>query len=168
MTLAIEDLRFAVTDVRQRHQNLVDLIQSGARQALGMLQLYIALAVASLSGSAVILLSNANTLPRPLGFGLGGFSVTIVAGAICTLVAMWPNRIRLAGRDPDFWQWADRDDITPDHVLRTYLAIMAENLEINRKLNRRMGAAMLSAKCAGVAAPLIGSACGATALLVGF
>ena len=167
MTLAIEDLRFAVTDVRQRHQNLFDLIQSGARQALGVLQLYIALAVASLSGSAVILLSPANALPRPIGIGLSGFAAAIVAGAICALIVMWPGKIRLAGRDPEFWQWADRSDVTPEHAFRAYLAAVAENLEINRKLNDRMAVAMLSAKCAGAGAPLIGAACGLLSLLAG-
>ncbi len=168
MPLSPEDMRFAMNDARERHKGIVDLIYAGDRQALGVLQLYIALAVASLSGAAVILLSTANTLPRPLGFGLGGFAVMIAIGAVCALITMWPSRLRLSGRDPDFWEWASHPEVTPEQSFRAYLASTEENLAINRATNDRMARAMLSAKCAGAAAPIIGAACGTIALLLRF
>jgi hypothetical protein len=166
MTLGIDDLRFGVDDARRKHQAVVDQIAAGDRQALGFLQLYIALAVASLSGAAVILLSATNALPRPLGFGLASFGLTVALGAVCTLVVMWPSKIRLAGRDPNFWQWAARDDVTPDQAFRACLEQVAEDIGINRETNDRMGRAMLAAKCLGAAAPLLGTASGLIALLM--
>lgn len=166
MKLATDDMRFAVDDARRKHQAVVDQIATGDRQALGFLQLYIALAVASLSGSAVILLSKANTLPRPLGFGLAAFGLAVALGAICALIVMWPSNIRLAGREPEFWQWAACDDATAEQAYQACLEQIAEDLGVNRKINDRMGKAMLRAKYLGAAAPILGAASGFAALLL--
>ncbi len=90
MALSSEDMRFAILDARERHKAQVDLMHANDRQALGILQLYVALAGASLSGAAVILLAGTNSLPRPVGFGLAGFSITIILGTVLALLTMWP------------------------------------------------------------------------------
>jgi hypothetical protein len=91
---------------------------------------------------------------------------TIALGALATLIVLWPSNIRLAGREPDFWQWAEQHEVSADQALQAYLAQVAEDIAINRRANARMGRAMLLAKCLGAAAPQIGAASGMAAVLL--
>lgn len=165
MSLDAENLRFAVDDARKRHQGALDLIHASDRQAMAMLQVYIALAVASLSGSAVILLSASIGLPKPIGFGLAGFGATTVIAALFALAVMWPTEVLLPGRRVDFWQWADRPDVSIEHALRTYLAEAAEKERHNSMVNDQMAKAMLCAKILGAASPVVGYVVGSVALI---
>lgn len=165
MALSSEDMRLAILDARERHKAQVDLMHANDRQALGILQLYVALAGASLSGAAVILLAGTNSLPRPVGFGLAGFSTTIVVGTVLTLLTMWPVDYRLPGRDPEFWRRADDADVTVEHAFRCCLDDTAESIAINRRVTAVIGRKMLASKFCGAAAPLIGLAAGLVALL---
>lgn len=164
--LTTEDRRFAVDDARRKHQAIVDLIAAGDRQAIGFLQLYIALAVAALSSGAAALLSQAVAVPRPISVGLIGFGLTIALAALATLVVLWPSNIRLAGREPEFWEWAEQNQVSMDQTLRAYLVQIGEDIAINRRTNARMGRAMLLAKCLGAMAPVIGAISGEAAILL--
>jgi hypothetical protein len=54
MVLAPEEMRFALDDARRQHTAVVDPLAANDRQALGFLQLYVALAGGALSGGAAI------------------------------------------------------------------------------------------------------------------
>ena len=158
--LTSEELRFAVTDVRERHKNLAALLDSGLKQALSILQLYIALAGTSLSGAAVLLLSKEKTYPVAVGAGLATFGLLIAIGAVAALAVLWPAEIRLAGHEPAFWRWADRPDVKADDAMRSYFDYVEDSIAINRKVNAHMGKAMLCAKICGATAPLAGLVAG--------
>lgn len=156
MPLSPEDMRFALNDARERHKATIDLITGIDRQALSFLQLYVTLSGAALSGAGVILLASAPAYPRALGIGLLAFAMPIVAGAVLSMITIWPGDINLPGRDPDFWQWANGDLVTTEHAYRQYLDNLAVKARQNMKLNARLSNLMLAAKMAGVAAPIIG------------
>ncbi len=154
-----EELRFALDDARRRHSAVVDLIAANDRQALGFLQLYVALAGGALSGATAIIFSVSTTLPRALGMGLLGFAASLVLGAVLCMAAVWPSDINLPGRKPDFWIWAN--GVSAEEAYFAYL----KNLEVkerqNSKLNARLSKLMLGAKLLGVAAPIVGAIVGA-------
>ncbi|WP_027523332.1 hypothetical protein [Bradyrhizobium sp. Ec3.3] len=156
MALTTDDMRFALNDARERHKATVDLITGMDRQALSFLQLYVTLAGAALSGAGVILLSTAAAYPRALGAGLLAFAAPLVIGAIVCIITIWPANISPPGRDPDFWQWADREDVTAEMAYRAYLANLAVKVKQNELLNIRVSNWMLAAKIAGIAAPVLG------------
>ncbi|MBR0752513.1 hypothetical protein JQ604_09970 [Bradyrhizobium jicamae] len=157
MPLSVEDLRFAVNDARERHKATVDLIGRIDQQALSLLQLYVTLAGAALSGAGVILLSAQSGYPRALGFGLIGFAAPLVFGAVLCVATIWPAAVNLPGRDPDFWLWATHDGVQAQDVYRSYLEALAPKAKQNVELNLRMSRLMLVAKIAGIAAPLLGA-----------
>jgi hypothetical protein len=156
MALSLDDMRFALNDARERHKATIDLIIGIDRQALSFLQLYVTLAGAALSGAGVILLSTTSNYPRALGVGLLAFAAPLLIGAILCIITIWPAKISPPGRDPDFWQWADREDISTDVAYRAYLTNLTVKAKQNDLLNVRLSNWMLAAKTAGIAAPLLG------------
>lgn len=156
MPLTPEDMRFAINDARERHKATVDLIAGIDRQALSFLQLYVTLSGAAISGAGFILLSNAPNYPRALGIGLLGFALPLVIGAVLSIITIWPRDINVQGRDPDFWQWANSEQVTSDQVYRAYLDNLAIKASQNAKLNTQQSRLMLWAKVAGVVAPIVG------------
>jgi hypothetical protein len=162
MTLATEDLRFALDDARRRHSAVVDLLAANDRQALGFLQLYVALAGGALSGGAAIVLSTTNTLPKALGYGLLGFAAPVILGAMFCMAAVWPSKISLPGRKPDFWVWAN--EVTAETAYLAYLENLAVKEAQNTRLNFRLSRLMTCAKALGVAAPIIALIAGAASL----
>jgi hypothetical protein len=162
MTLATEDLRFALDDARRRHSAVVDLLAANDRQALGFLQLYVALAGGALSGAAAIVLSPANSFPKALGYGLFGFAGPLIFGAMFCMAAVWPSNINLPGRKPDFWIWAN--EVSAEQAFLEYLNNLTAKEAQNSSLNFRLSRLMTYAKMLGVAAPIVGLAVGAAAL----
>lgn len=165
MALAPEDMRFALDDARRRHTAVVDLIAANDRQALGFLQLYVALAGGALSGGAAIALSSANTFPKALGYGLFGFAVPLILGAMFCMASIWPSDISLPGRKPDFWMWAN--EVTGETAYLAYLENLAVKEAQNTRLNMRLSRLMLIAKAMGVAAPVVALIAGAVSLRFG-
>lgn len=166
MAMAPEDLRFALDDARRRHAAVVDLLAANDRQALGFLQLYVALAGGALSGGAAIVLSATTSLPRPLGFGLFGFALPVVIGAVFCMAAVWPSDINLPGRKPDFWKWANK--VPAEEAYMAYLDNLSVKEAQNSRLNMRLSQLMTWAKGLGVAAPIIALMAGAAALRLGW
>lgn len=156
MSLSAEDLRFAADDARRYLQSQVDLMHANDRQAIALLQLFVALAVATLSGSAAILLGTGPALPRPLGFGLGMFGTQIALAAVCCFVVLWPADWRLPGREPEFWDWAEDHQRRPEDLLRTYLRGVKTSAALNAAVTRRVSRFMLAGKFLGSTAPLVG------------
>lgn len=152
-----EEMRFAIADARERHKGTVELIANIDRQALSLLQLYVTLAGAALSAAGVILLGTASSAyPKALGIGMLGFAVPLVLGAVLCIATIWPADLNLPGRDPDFWIWADEHSTTAEASYRVYLQNLAVKAKKNAELNGRMSNLMLTAKIAGVAAPVLG------------
>lgn len=163
MSLSAEDLRFAINDARERQRATVDLIGKIDQQALSLLQLYVTLAGAALTGAGAVLLSAQPTYPPALGIGLIAFSVPIIVGAVFCVVTIWPGRVSLPGRDPDFWLWANGDSVGAEIAYVAYLKQLEPKNQINIALNKRVSNWMLAAKISGIAAPLIGFLVGAIA-----
>lgn len=164
MQLSPEDMRFAMNDARERHKALVDLIGRIDQQALSMLQLYVTLAGAALTGAGVIFLSPQQpTYPHAVGVGLTTFSVLLIVGTAFCVAAIWTASVNLPGRDAEFWLWAAEDGVTAEMVYSRYLSNLAERGSLNRALNVRMSNLMSAAKIAGMAAPLVGFFVGAIA-----
>lgn len=99
-----------------------------------------------------------------MGYALIVATLVAVAGAALCLRALKPADISLPGRDPEFWQWASRDDVTAEHALATYLANLADKNELNRAVNLRNSAALLGAKRCAVALPLAALIAGLAAI----
>jgi hypothetical protein len=152
MTLAIDDLRFAVDDARKRHTAVADLINVIDRQALGLMQLYLTLASASISAAAAISLSSAHHA-KLLVIVLIALALPLTCGAILCLISMWPARINLAGRDPDFWLWAMQPGVTTESVYQSYLENLAAKKDMNDRLNKTMARWLDRAKRAGAISP---------------
>jgi hypothetical protein len=168
MALSVEDLRFAVDDARRRHAALVDLIHALDRQALGFLQLYIALSGGALSGMVAILFTaNSAGFPHMLGYFLYGFAMFTVIGAIHCVIAMWPAKINMPGHLPEFWIWADRDDVGAERAYRAYLNDLVCPALRNEKVNASMAWHLTRAKINGVIAPLAGIAIGLLSYIAG-
>lgn len=162
MPLAPEDMRFALDDARRRHAAVVELLAANDRQALGFLQLYVALAGGALSGAAAIVLSTTNTLPKALGYGLFGFAMPLILGTVFCMASIWPSNISLPGRKPDFWIWAN--EVTAEDAYLAYLKNLAIKEAENSCLNMRLSRLMLWAKALGVAAPIVALITGAASL----
>ena len=123
-----DDIRFAVADARQRHAALVDLIHNGDRMALGLMQLFVAISSAAISGAAAIHFGiGSGPTPTPAGapawmmwvlLSLGG---PLAIGAALCLAALWPSQINLPGQQVNFWQWSMRPDITSAKAFETLL-----------------------------------------------
>lgn len=159
MPLAPDDLKFAIDDARRRHSAVVEIIAGTDRQALGMLQLYVALAGGALSGGAAIVFSATSSFPKILGYGLFGFAGPLILGAMFCMAALWPTTINLPGRKPDFWLWAN--EVTAEEAYFAYLKNLEIKEEQNTRLNYRLSRLMLCAKGLGVAAPVFGLIVGA-------
>lgn len=153
MPMEPEDMRFAMNDVRERHKAVVTLLADNDKQALSFLQVYVALAGAAISGGAAIVLPKSTEIPLQLGYGLLGFGVTLVIGAILCLAAVWPSDVNLPGRKADFWLWAMESD--PNLVFQRYLENLQQKEIQNSKLNARCAKLMMAAKCLGVLSPII-------------
>lgn len=162
MALAPEDMRFALDDARRRHTAVVDLLAANDRQALGFLQLYVALAGGALSGGAAIALATASTFPKALGYGLFGFAVPLILGAMFCMASIWPSNINLPGRKPDFWVWAN--EVTAQEAYLAYLQNLSVKEAQNTRLNVKLSRLMLVAKAFGVAAPVVAIIAGAASL----
>jgi len=157
--LNTEELRYACDTAQKRHTALVDLIYNNDRMAMGLLQLYITLASASISGAAAIWFKLGNTgAPLYLTFVLLGIGLPCLFGAGHCFAAVWPTSINLPGTQPSLWQWADKatEEKSGDQALRTYLQRLEDGHTRNEAANKRADDLMKIAKGSGLAAPLLG------------
>lgn len=151
-----DELRYACDNAQRRHAALVDLILSNDRMALGLMQLFIAIASASISGAAAIYFGLAGTpAPRWLAFVLLSLGIPAAVGGALCFVAMWPSAINLPGQDPAFWQWAMRLDVTSETAFGNLLDRLAAGHARNEAFNRRAARCMRAAKWCGVAGPAL-------------
>lgn len=148
--LALEDLRFACDDARKLLDATVRLIGDQDRQAMGFMQLYVALSAGAWSGGAAILWSG--TFPKPVGAALIAFALVLSFGALACLRATWASDLALPGREPDFWTWAERADVSAELSYRNYLAAAAKMINDNRDLNITLSNWLRIAKICGVIA----------------
>jgi hypothetical protein len=153
--LESSDIEFACNDARLRNAAIVDLIHQGDRQGLALLQVYIVVAIATISAAAAIF-STTTQAPRIMGFILFSIAVPLVAGAFCCLVSMWTADIHLPGRSAEFWQWAMRPEVETKAVYEAYLSRLLEGQRTNTALNLKMAKWLDYAKRCGVLAPFVG------------
>jgi hypothetical protein len=150
-----DDIRFAIDDARRRHAALVDLINNSDRMALGLMQLYVALASAAISGTAAIYFGFGMTgSPGWLAWVLLSLGVPLAIGAALCLAALWPSNINLPGQQMNFWQWAAHPDVAAENAFNTLLSHIAEGHTRNEKINRRVSRLMYAAKICGALGPL--------------
>ncbi|MGJ5203626.1 hypothetical protein [Bradyrhizobium sp. HKCCYLR20261] len=155
MALDLDALKFAVDDARRRHAAVVELIMVSDRQAMGLLQLYVALAGAAGSAAATILYSASATFPPFVGWALVGFACPLAIGSFFCLKVMIGADIGLPGRKPDFWLWAHEEGVTSEEVYVTYLKELGPKEKQNTNLNYRLGNWLQWAKYCAAAAPLL-------------
>jgi hypothetical protein len=153
--LDTSDVQFACNDARIRNAAIVDLIHQGDRNALGLLQFYIAVASAAISAAAAIFFTAA-AVPKIFGLTLIGIAVPLLAGAYCCFVSMWSANIHLPGRSAEFWQWAMKPEVETKAVYEAYLSRLLQGQATNTALNTRMAKWLDYAKRCGVLAPFIG------------
>jgi hypothetical protein len=159
MALNSEELRYACDVAQKRHSALVDLVYNNDRMALGLMQLYIAIASAAISGAAAIWFGIGSiSPPRFLCFVLLALGIPCLLGAMFCFAAMWPSKINLPGAEPDLWRWADKGDSETDGVstLRLYLSRLDEGHQRNDEINKRADQWTRLAKWSGVLAPPLG------------
>jgi hypothetical protein len=156
MPLTSEDLRFACDDARKRQTAVVELIVANDRQAMALLQIYLAIASGALSAAAAVYY-NTSTLHVPKVFFavLVGISLPMIVGIFCCILGMWPTSIRLPGREASFWVWAVEHETSPEAAYRSYLDSLAKTQAENKNLNARASAWVERAKRCGAVAPFI-------------
>lgn len=156
--LSSEELRFACEIAQKRHAALVGLIAENDRAAMGLMQLYITIASATISGAAAIWLKIGTAgAPLYLTVVLLAIGLPSLFGAAHCFAAIWPSTLNLPGTQPDLWLWADEEDGRGDTALRTYLQRIKEGHERNEEINDRAAAYMKIAKWSGIFAPLLGA-----------
>jgi hypothetical protein len=152
-----EELRYACDAAQKRHSALVNLIFDNDKSAMGLMQLYITIASATISGAAVIWFKIGNSgAPAYLTFVLMAIGIPCLFGAANCFAALWPSNINLPGTQPDLWLWADKEEKSGDDALRIYLKRLEEGHARNEKVNDRADAFMKIAKWSGIMAPLLG------------
>lgn len=158
MALNSEEMRYACDVAQKRHSALVDLVYNNDRMALGLMQLYIAIASAAISGAAAIWFGIGSVSPpRFLCFVLLGLGLPCLLGAMFCFAAMWPSPINLPGTQPDLWMWTDESENSDWHAaLRIYLSRLQEGHQRNEAFNSRASRYMRKAKWSGVLAPPLG------------
>jgi len=155
--LTSEELRYACDVAQKRHTALVDLIYNNDRMAMGLMQLYITLSTATISGAAVIWFKIGSVgAPANLTFVLVAIGFPCLMGAAHCFAAVWPSNINLPGTQPDLWIWADAAEKRGDAALRAYLSRLNEGHARNEAINDRVDDLMKKAKWCGVLAPVLG------------
>jgi hypothetical protein len=158
------DMRFAIDDARVRQKAVIDLINGSSDQALRLLGFYITLGLAATSG-AIAGISATTSIPIAVAIALLSVLVPLVIGSYFCFQTIRPTSIALPGRDPEFWLWAHRSDVTRDVVFKAYLDNLNERMAANRRLNDNTSKALTRAKICGAVAPLVALLSGsATAL----
>lgn len=155
--LTSEELRYACDVAQKRHLALVNLIFDNDKSAMGLMQLYITIASATISGAAVIWFKiGASGAPAYLAFVLIAIGIPCLFGAGNCFAAIWPSKLNLPGTQPDLWLWADTEEKRGDDALRIYLKRLAEGHARNETINDRAAAYMKMAKWSGIMAPIFG------------
>jgi hypothetical protein len=158
-------MRFAIEDARVRHKAVIDLINASSDQAIRFLSLYVTLGLAAGSG-AIALFARSTSIPTPVAFGLLCALAPLLAGCLFCFQTIKPAALTLPGRDPEFWLWAARDDVSQEQAFNAYLGNLNEKLAANRKLNEETATALTRAKSCGVLAVVVAVLAGGAAVLI--
>lgn len=153
--LAQSEFRTVIEDARVRHAGIVLLIQATDTQALGLLRLYVTLAIATSSG-AVATLGSSLQFKGALVTALISILIAVGIGSAFCLRALQGGAISVPGRTPDFWLWALDADVTEKSALEEYLKSLQTKIQLNRALNIKTTNALTWAKRCGLAAPFLG------------
>ena len=159
------DMRFAIDDARVRHKSLIDLINGTSDQALRLLGFYITLSLAAAS-TGVAGLSGTTAIPVAVTVGLLFTGLPLLMGSLFCFWTIKPSAISLPGRDPEFWLWAARSDITREASFAAYLENLKEKIADNRKLNDETSTMLARAKMCGLLTPAIALVSGGATLLL--
>lgn len=103
--LVNDHLKVIIDDTRHRHRALFDLLMHGDRQAMGLLQMYVGLAVTCAAGAAASFAPQA-WLPPWAGVSLTVAGALLIIGAWLCLRAMRTVEIGMPARDVGFWTWS--------------------------------------------------------------
>ena len=161
-----DDWKVAIEDARTRHKAIVDLIYFTEQQAMGLLRLYITLAVAAAS-AAIAAWSKGSVVPPEVGVALATSSIILVLGSWYCFKAMETAEINMPGRDAEFWIWANHEDVPQYQILEKYLEELQEKHALNRGVNVSSARAFHNAKLTGVSVPIGALAAGLVALGIG-
>ncbi len=161
-----DEWKTAIDDARQNHAAVIDLIFFTERKALGLVRLYITLALAS-AGGAVEGLSTSTLLSTSSGLGLMFASFVFGYGSWKCFRTMRISKISLPGKPAEFWLWAQDSAIEKADFVGTYLQQLHDSNQVNDELNRRMSSDLSAAMNAGLAAPVVAVSIGALAAIAG-
>ncbi len=148
-----EQKRFAIEDARTRQGAIVALILATDQQAIALLSLYVTLGLATTS-AMIGGLSSPTFLPPGLILPLLAATIMFLVGAYYCFRTIATATISNPGREPNFWLWAARDDITADAAFAAYLENLQVKYDHNFALNERNAQRAKRAKQMGIAAPL--------------
>jgi hypothetical protein len=157
--LAETEFRTVIEDARAKHAAIVNLMLVSDAQAIGLLRLYVPLAIATASG--MFAATGAPFHSYSLAMALMAMSTTLLVGSGFCLYALRPVVVNLPGREPAFWIWAMRADVSAEDALTAYLDQLDTKQEQNRAVNMTTVFALRWAKICGLLAPVMGVACAA-------
>lgn len=157
-------LKVGLDDARARHAAVVNLILFTDSQALGLLRLYVPIAIATASG-AVASFSSGSAIPKAAGIALAAVTIVLIVACAYCFRAMNSSAINLPGRGAEFWRWAA--EASNGQMFSAYMQNLQEKQVANNELNHRTAGHLARAKRCAVVMPMVALLAGALALAIG-
>ncbi|GEM_PF-2273648 len=155
-----DDWKIAIEDARFRHNAVLGLIYAADNQAMGLLRLYLTIALATSTGAASSLLEGSK-IPPTIGFSLLAVTATLIWSSWQCFKTIEVADINMPGRGAEFWLWAADNNIERKKYAYEYLKTLAEKHKLNNQINNRQTRALRRAKLGGISSPVIAFIAGA-------
>lgn len=147
----------ALQDVARYQEQLFRLLLHHDDRALRTLSLY--LTVIGALATVSLALNQGKLFGPYVAIFLAAAALSLLVGCGCAYTAVRPAQIYLAGRKPDFWQWAVDNEQTQRETASAYLNQAAATIVFNEKISGEAAYWLGRSHLCGIAAPFIGVAC---------
>ena len=159
-------LELALEDIRARQTAVVDHIRAFEGQALSLLGVSSALAVACISAVATVI-SQDSLLPIAAAWALGGAAASFAYGTFFSIRVMSSTEMGLPAKDGSFWTEAvlnPESERSPSDILAGYIASSKNSTEQNEKLIKLLSRRLQHARAGIGLAPISALVAGGGAL----
>lgn len=155
--MASFDLKIVLDDIRSRDAALLTMLLATDRQAVALFRVYVTLAAALISASVAGMLNPNWSLGSWVAAGVGTTALGLALACWYCIKAIRTAKVGLPGKGAEFWQWAQRDDVTEEVAVGAYLVQSLNAQSTNFEVNRSSSACLRRAKRIGVASVALGA-----------
>jgi hypothetical protein len=157
-------MKIGIEDARARHGAIVNLILSLDAQAMGLLRLYVPVAIAA-GTAAIAAFSPGSSIPKPVGAALAMIALALIVASWFCFKVMRSEKINLPGRGPDFWIRAPEFEIS--EMYQAYMTELVRHQRDNNDLNKASADHLKWAKVFAILSPGLGLVIGGAAIVFG-